>query len=627
MDRTVHALFARLASRGAKGSRMTDARRDDIRNVAIIAHVDHGKTTLVDGMLKQSHIFRESQVLEERMLDSNALERERGITILAKNTAVTYRGTKINIIDTPGHADFGGEVERVLLMADGVLLIIDAVEGPMPQTYFVLKKALELNLKPVVVINKVDRAAARVDEVLEEVSDLFLELATDEAQLDFPVLYASGREEWAAESLDAPRTDLVPLFESILSQVPPPAGDPEAPLQLLVTTLDYDSYRGRYAIGRISRGTLRPAQPVVVLTPTGESVAAQVNQVYLYQGLTRQEVREARAGDIVALTGMDAVGIGDTIADPEHPEALPRIAVSEPTIKMTFGVSTSPFSGREGTWSTSRKLRERLYTELETNLSLRVHPTASADVFEVAGRGELHLAVLIENMRREGYEFQVSKPEAIIVELDGVKQEPWEHLSIDVAEEHVGTVVEHLGRRQATMTEMRNEGRGETHLEFDLPTRGLLGLRGSLLTATRGTVVMSSVFIGYRPLAGPIASDRPGAMIATDTGPATGYAIQNAQERGITFIPPGTPVYEGMIVGANSRGTDLPINICKEKKLTNMRSSNADATVRLTPPLILSLDQSLDFITDDELVEVTPKSIRLRKKLLTDNERSRARKG
>ncbi len=605
---------------------MTKITRDDIRNVAIIAHVDHGKTTLVDGMLKQSHIFRENQVIGERILDSNDQERERGITILAKNTAVTYKTTKINIIDTPGHADFGGEVERVLLMADGVLLIVDAVEGPMPQTYFVLKKALELNLQPVVVINKVDRAQARVDEVVNEVSDLFLELATDPEHLEFPVLYASGREEWAARSLDDPREDLAPLFEAILDHVPAPSGDPDAPLQLLVTTLDYDSYRGRYAIGRISRGRLRAGQSVAVLLPGDEVQSAQVNQLYLYQGLTRVEVEDAYAGDIVALTGLDSVSIGDTVADLTQPEALPRIAITEPTVKMTFGVNTSPFSGREGTWSTSRKLRERLFTELETNLSLRVHTTELAEEFEVSGRGELHLAVLIESMRREGYELQVSKPEAIITEIDGVRQEPWERLSVDVAEEHVGAVVEHLGRRQALLAEMSNEGRGETHLEFDVPTRGLLGLRSKLLTETRGTVVINSVFTGYRPLAGPIGNDRAGAMIATDNGIATSYGLANAQERGWTFIQPGTQVYEGMIVGANARGSDLPINVCKEKKLTNIRSSNSDEAIRLTPPLPMGLDAALNFIADDELVEVTPKSIRLRKRLLKDNERSRARK-
>ncbi len=601
--------------------------REDIRNIAIIAHVDHGKTTLVDGMLKQSHVFRDNQAMGERIMDSNDLERERGITILAKNTAVTYKDTKINIIDTPGHADFGGEVERVLLMADGVLLIVDAVEGPMPQTHFVLKKALELDLQPVVVVNKVDRAQARVEEVVDAVSDLFLELATDPDHLDFPVLYASGREEWAARSLDAPRTDLAPLFEAILDHVPAPKGDADAPLQLLVTTLDYDSYRGRYAIGRVNRGRLTAGQPVVVLTGEGEPIGGQLNKLYLYQGLGRIEVAEAQAGEIVAVTGLDSVSIGDTIADVAHPEALPRIAITEPTVKMTFGVNTSPLAGREGSYSTSRKLRERLFTELETNLSLRVHSTNSAEEFEVSGRGELHLAVLIENMRREGYELQVSKPEAIIAEIDGIKQEPWEHLSVDVAEEHVGVVVEHLGKRQGSMTVMTNEGRGETHLEFDVPTRGLLGLRARMLTETRGTVVMNSVLIGYRPLAGPIPSNRAGAMIATESGVATTYALLTTQERGVTFIEPGTQVYEGMIIGSSPRGLDLPINVCRTKKLTSMRAASAEVLVRLSPSVWMGLDQALDFIADDELVEVTPKNIRMRKKLLTDNERQRARKG
>ncbi len=605
---------------------MTDNVRHDIRNIAIIAHVDHGKTTLVDGMLKQSHLFRESQVLEERMMDSNALERERGITILAKNTAITYRGVKINIIDTPGHADFSGEVERVLRMADGALLIVDAVEGPMPQTHFVLKQALELNLRPIVVVNKVDRTNARVVEVQNEIADLFLDLATDADHLDYTVLFASGRQEWAADQAGATGSDLVPLFEAILSKTPAPKGDPTAPLQMLVTTLDYDSYRGRYAIGRISRGAVAQGQPVVVMMPNGEVVTSRINNVYLYEGLNRIETTSAQAGDIVALTGLEGAGIGDTVADLERPEALPRIIVSAPTVKMTFGVNTSPFSGREGEWSTSRKLRERLYTELETNLSLKVAPTNSAEVFEVSGRGELHLAILIETMRREGYEFQVSRPEAIINEIEGVRHEPWERLTVDVAEEHVGTVVEHLGRRQAIMLEMYNDGRGETHLEFEAPTRGLLGLRSALLTATRGTVVMNSLFLGYRPFAGPIGSERSGVMVATDNGAATSFGLLNAQDRGITFIEPGAPIYEGMIVGLNARGTDLPVNVCKEKKLTNMRSSNSETTVRMTPATVLSLDQSLDFIGDDELVEVTPKSIRLRKKQLKDHERSRARK-
>ncbi|MDP9382948.1 MAG: translational GTPase TypA [Chloroflexota bacterium] len=605
---------------------MPNTARQDIRNVAIIAHVDHGKTTLVDGLLKQSHVFRHNQVVGERILDSNDQERERGITILAKNTAITYEGVKINVIDTPGHADFGGEVERVLLMADGVLLIVDAVEGPMPQTHFVLKKALELDLRPVVVINKVDRAQSRVNEVLEELSDLFLELATDSDQLEFPVLYASAREEWAARSLDNPRTDLAPLFEAIVEHIPAPQSDPDAPLQLLVTTLDYDSYRGRYAIGRINRGRLRAGQPVAVLAPDTAPRQAAVGQLYLYQGLSRVEVEEASAGDIVALTGLDDVGIGHTISDAAYPEALPRIAVTEPTVKMTFGVNTSPFAGREGTASTSRKLRERLFRELETNLSLRVRATEVADEFEVSGRGELHLAVLIEEMRREGYELQVSRPEAIVKEIDGVRQEPWERLSVDVAEEHVGTVVEQFGRRQASMTEMANEGRGEVHLEFDVPTRGLLGLRARLLTDTRGTAVLNSVFTGYRPFAGPIGSDRTGAMIATDSGVATTYGLMNAQERGATIIEPGTLVYEGMIVGVNARGQDLPINVCKEKKLTNVRSSTSEILVRLSPPLQMDLDAALDFLAEDELVEVTPKNIRLRKRLLTETERSRARK-
>jgi GTP-binding protein len=599
--------------------------RDDIRNVAIIAHVDHGKTTLVDGLLKQGKVFREHQQVGELIMDSNDLERERGITILAKNTAITYKGVKINIIDTPGHADFGGEVERVLNMADGCLLLVDAVEGPMPQTRFVLKKAFELGLKPILVINKIDRRDARITPVLSWTQDLFLELATSAEQLDFPVLYAIAREGIARFSPDDTNTDLVPLFETILSAVPAPNVDEEGPFQLLVTALDYDDYKGKYAIGRITRGRVRPGMALARITRDGELTRSRVALVFTHQGLGRAEVEEATAGDIVALAGIAEANISDTLADAERPEKLPSIEIDEPTLRMTFGVNSGPFAGREGKWSTSRQLRARLYRELETNVSLRVEDGASPDEFVVSGRGELHLAVLIETMRREGYEFQVSRPEVITRDEGGTVLEPIERLVIDTREQYIGAISENLAVRKARMANMQHDGSGNVRLEYEIPTRGLIGFRNAFLTLTQGNGAMASLLQGYEPWLGPISTSRSGALIASEMGTAVTYGLNNAQARGQTFIEPGTPVYEGMIVGLNVRPDDLVVNVCKEKKATNVRSSTSDIAVRLSPAVKLSLEQSLDFINADELVEVTPQSIRLRKRLLTQHERARAR--
>ncbi len=599
--------------------------RTDIRNVAIIAHVDHGKTTLVDGLLKQGKVFRDNQQVGELIMDSNDLERERGITILAKNTAVSYKGVKINIIDTPGHADFGGEVERVLNMADGCLLLVDAVEGPMPQTRFVLKKAFELGLKPILVINKIDRRDARVDQVLAWTQDLFLELATHDDHLDFPVLYAIAREGIARFRPDDTNNDLAPLFETILNTVPGPVVDEEGPFQMLVTALDYDDYKGKYAIGRITRGSVRAGMPVARITRQGDLTRGRVALVFTFQGLGRAEIEEASAGDIIALTGIGDSNISDTLADAEQPEALPSIDIDEPTLKMTFGVNTSPFSGREGKWSTSRQLRARLYKELETNVSLRVEDGATPDEFIISGRGELHLAVLIETMRREGFEFQVSRPEVITRDDGGTVMEPVERLVIDTREQFIGPVSETLAVRKARMVNMHNDGNGNVRLEYDIPTRGLIGFRNAFLTLTRGNGAMASLLQGYEPWLGPIGSSRNGVLIASEPGVAMTYGLNNAQERGQTFVDPSTPVYEGMIVGLNARPDDLVVNICKEKKATNVRSSTSDIAVRLSPTVKLSLEQSLDFINADELVEVTPQNIRLRKRLLTQHERSRAK--
>ena len=607
-----------------EGSTLT--KREDIRNVAIIAHVDHGKTTLVDGLLRQSHIFRDNQDMGDLIMDSNDQERERGITILAKNTAITYRGIKINIIDIPGHADFGGEVERVLNMADGCILLIDAVEGPMPQTRFVLQKALELNLQPIVIINKIDRRDARLEQVNEWTQDLFLELATTDAHLNFPILYAIGRDGVAMYHPDDERKDLEPLFETIVRTIPAPMVDTDAPLQMLITALDYDDYKGKYAIGRIIRGRIASNTFVARINRDGVTSRQKINLVMTYKGLQRVEVPEALAGDIVALTGISDANIGETIADVNTPEALPIIAISEPTLKMTFGVNSSPFAGRESKYPTSRQLRARLYRELETNVSLRVADSNSADEFVVSGRGELHLSVLIETMRREGYEFQVSRPEVITREDEnGHTLEPVEHLVIDTKDIFIGALTETLAMRKAQLSNMVNDGSGNVRLEYTIPTRGLIGFRNIFLTLTKGNGAMSSMLIGFEPWLGKIGTLRMGALIASELGVAVTYGLGNAQQRGDTFIEPGTPVYEGMIVGLNSRPMDMAVNICKEKQKTNIRSSTSDISVRLTPPILMSLEQSLDFINNDELVEVTPLNIRLRKRYLTQHERSRMR--
>ena len=599
--------------------------RHDLRNVAIIAHVDHGKTTLVDGLLKQSKIFRENQHVGELIMDSNDLERERGITILSKSTAIMFGTTKINIIDTPGHADFGGEVERVLNMADGCLLLVDAAEGPMPQTRFVLQKAFETGLRPIVVINKIDRKDARPEEVLSLTQDLFLDLATSDDQLDFPVLYAIAREGIAKRSLDDDSTDFKPLFETILATVPPPNVDVDAPVQMLVTALDYDDYKGKYAIGRIGRGKLTTGMPLTLINRAGQPSRQKIVNIFTYQGLGRVEVEEALAGDIIALTGIAPASIGDTLADPANPEALPTIEISEPTLKMTFGVNTSPFSGREGKWTTSRQIRARLMRELETNVSLRVEDGNSAEEFVVSGRGELHLSILIETMRREGYELQVSRAEVITREIDGKRCEPMEELVIDTFEQYIGPISENLAKRLAKVTNIKHDGRGGVRLEYLVPTRGLIGFRNQFLTLVQGNGATATLLAGYEPWMGPLPTSRNGVLIASEPGISTMYGLNNAQQRGETFIEPVTPVYEGMIVGLNTRPEDMTVNVCKEKKLTNIRSSSSDIAVRLTPRTILSLEQSLDFINADELVEITPQNIRLRKRFLTQHERSRNR--
>jgi len=602
-------------------------RRTDLRNIAIIAHVDHGKTTLVDGLLKQAHIFRDPDAAGVLIMDSNDLERERGITILAKNTAIDYQDVKINVIDTPGHADFGGEVERVLNMADGCLLLVDAAEGPMPQTRTVLARALEIGLRPIVVINKIDKSAARIDEVVELVNDLFLDLAVDTSQLEFPIIFAIGREGRAGFDPADLESDLRPLMETILEVVPAPVVEVGAPFQMLVTSIDYDLHRGRITIGRIRRGELRAGDTLTLLTEGKEPVSAKITSLQTFEGLGRREIEFAMAGDLVALTGFADAKIGSTLTDPERPEALPAVAIEEPTLKLTFGVSTSPLSGRDGQYSTTRQLGDRLQRELETNLSLRVEPTDQPDVFSIAGRGELHLSVLIETMRREGYEFQVSRPEVVTRrDATGQVMEPVEHLVIDVIEEFVGQVTELTGSRRARMLDMVNDRRGSVRLEFAIPTRGLIGLRNAMLTATKGHGTMSSRLIDFEPWMGPIQQNRSGALVASESGIALGFGLANAQERGITFIEPGTEVYEGMIVGQNPRPTDLAVNVCRAKKLTNMRSSNADISVRLTPPMLFSLEQSLDFLADDELLEVTPKALRLRKRYLSQDERAKQKK-
>jgi len=599
--------------------------RHDIRNVAIIAHVDHGKTTLVDALLKQSHTFRENQEVGTLIMDSNDLEREKGITILAKNTSIRHGDVTINIIDTPGHADFGGEVERVLNMADGCLLLVDAAEGPMAQTRFVLRKAFEVGLRTIIVINKVDRANADPARTLERVHDLFLELAEDADQLEAPVIYAIAKEGRAGLTPDHLGPDLEPLFAAIIESVPAPVVEPGG-FQMLVANRAYDDYTGTMAIGRITRGSIAPGDTVAVLGTDGAQRRVKVASVLMYRGLDRVSVPSASAGDIVLLTGLEEVAIGDTLADPESPDPLPRIEIEEPTVRMTFGVNTSPFAGREGKFSTTRQLRARLYKELDTNLGLHVADTAVAERFLLSGRGELHLAVLIETMRREGYEFEVSRPEAIIKVINGQRMEPVEHLTVDVREEHLGGVTEALGKRRGEMIEINYDKKGGVRLEYKIPTRGLIGFRNAFLTLTAGTGLMGSLAIGYRPWAGDFREQRNGALTASSAGISLTYGLAGAQERGTTFIEPGEEVYEGMIVGVQKRPGDIRVNVCREKKQSNVRSSTSDISVRLTPASKLSLEQSLDFLADDELLEVTPKHLRLRKRYLTEVDQSRARR-
>ena len=596
----------------------------NLRNVAIIAHVDHGKTTLVDAMLKQSHVFRANEQVAERVMDSGDIERERGITILSKNTAIMYKDIKINIVDTPGHADFGGEVERVLNMVDGVLLLVDAFEGPMPQTKYVLRKALEQKLKPIVVINKIDRPDQRVNDVYDEVLELFMDLGADDDQLDFPVVYCAARDGIAKLDMADDSKNLEPLMDMLIKEIPAPHGDAEGPLQMMVTTLEADDYVGKVAIGRIMRGTARPNQSVVLLAGD-EEVKAKIGKVLVYEGLKKVETPAAGLGEIVALTGLGDVHIGQTVADAVNPEALPTINIDEPTLSMIFGVNTSPFAGREGQFVTSRHLRDRLYKEVETNVALRVEETEAADVFKVSGRGELHLSILIETMRREGYEMQVGKPEVIYKTINNQRCEPMENLTVEVPQEYMGTVMELLGRRKAELSNM-TEGNGYMRLEFIVPARGLIGFRSELLTSTKGNGIMSHVFHGYAPYKGDMEGREHGSLVAFEEGETTGYGIYTLQDRGTMFISPNQAVYEGMIVGENSRELDIDINPCKQKHVSNMRTSSSDEAIRLTPPRILSLEQALEYINDDELVEVTPQSIRLRKTVLDHSARGRARK-
>ncbi|MBH8601609.1 translational GTPase TypA [Thermoactinomyces sp. CICC 23799] len=599
---------------------------ENIRNIAIIAHVDHGKTTLVDAMLRQSHIFRENEQVEERVMDSNDLERERGITILSKNTAIHYKDIKINIVDTPGHADFGGEVERVMNMVDGVLLLVDATEGPMPQTKFVLKKALERGHKAIVVVNKIDRPSARPEEVINQTFDLFIDLGATEEQCDFPIVYASGLTGSSGFAPDALKPTMEPLLDTIIEQLPAPATDPDGPAQMQATLLDYDDYKGQIVIGRLNRGTIQKNQTLALLPQNGEKRTVKAGQVFTHQGLNRMEVQRASAGDIIAITGLGEVGIGDTLTDPEHPEPLPPIKVEEPTLRMMIGINTSPFAGQDGEFLTSRKIRERLMRETEKDVALRVEETDSADHFLVSGRGELHLSILIENMRREGYEFQVSKPEVILKEENGIKLEPYEIVEIETSSEQQGAVVELLGKRKGQLQDMVVLDSGNIRFTYKVPSRGLLGFRLQLLTATHGEAMINTMFHGYEPYAGGIEAYDHGSLIAWESGTATTYALHAAQERGQLYITPGTEVYEGMVVGQHIRETDLEVNVCKKKHLTSIRRATAEEALRLDTPRQLSIDDALEIMKEDELLEITPKTFRLRKKLLKKNERDRARK-
>ena len=595
---------------------------EKIRNVAIIAHVDHGKTTLVDQLLRQSGVFRTNEQVQDRVMDSNDLERERGITILSKNTAVNYKGYRINIVDTPGHADFGGEVERILKMVDGVLLLVDAFEGCMPQTRFVLRKALELGKVPVVVINKVDRPGARPYEVVDETLDLFIELGASEEQLDFPIVYASARNGVSGFEPDEMTENMQPVFDTIINHVPAPGGDEDAPLQLLISMIDYDDYVGRIGVGRIERGVANRNRAVTVCALGGVPREAKLSRLYRFEGLKRVEAESVGAGDIVAVAGIPGISIGETVCDPACVEPLPFVHIDEPTVSMDFIVNTSPFAGREGKYVTSRNLRDRLFKEVETNVSMRVEPTSSTDAFKVSGRGELHLSILIETMRRQDFEFAVSRPKVIMKrDEQGHLLEPIEELTIDVPQEYMGTVMEKLGTRRAVLNNMINENEGSVRLIFDIPARGLMGYRSELLTDTRGNGVMSHIFKDYEPYTGEIAERTRGSLVASESGEANSYGLFNTQERGRLFVRPGDPIYEGQIVGECSRNEDIVVNVCKRKHVTNMRASGSDEALRLTPPVDLSLEQCMEFIRDDELVEVTPKNIRMRKRLLTKDQR------
>ena len=597
---------------------------EDLRNIAIIAHVDHGKTTLLDGMMKQGGLFRSNEKVQERMMDNIDLERERGITIMAKNTAVNYNGVKINIVDTPGHADFGGEVERTLKMVDGVLLLVDASEGPLPQTRFVLKKALELKLPPILVINKIDRSDARIQAVLNEVYDLFIDLDATEEQLEFPVLYTNAKQGTAKLSMEEDSTDLKPLFDTIMNTIPPPSGKSDGILQILVTNIDYDNYIGRLAIGRVFSGTVKVGDYVSMAKGDNEFTKTKVSSIYTFQGLERMQADAASAGEIIALAGIEGINIGDTITDVENPKPLPRITVDEPTISMVLSVNTSPLAGREGTYVTSRNLRERLEKELLYNVSIKVS-FDEMDSFKVMGRGELQLAILIEMMRREGYELSVSMPETITKTIKDVLHEPMEMLVIDVPEEYVGVVAQQVGMRRGKMQKMQNNGYGRVRLEFRIPSRGLIGFRSQFLTDTRGTGLLNHLFDGYDVWQGPISKRQTGALVADRAGVTTIYALFHLQPRGTLFIKENTPVYEGMVIGENSRSNDLDVNVIKEKKLTNMRASNADEALQLVPPRMMSLEQAIEFIKEDELVEITPQSVRLRKKTLEAQKRKSGR--
>ncbi|MBC7088566.1 MAG: translational GTPase TypA [Tissierellales bacterium] len=603
-------------------------KREDIRNIAIIAHVDHGKTTLVDSLLKQSGIFRQNQVVEERIMDSNDIERERGITILSKNTAVIYNGIKINIVDTPGHADFGGEVERVLKMVNGVVLLVDAFEGPMPQTKFVLKKALELNLPVIVAINKIDRQDARPDEVIDEILDLFIELGANDNQLDAPFVFISAKQGTATLEIETPKEDLKDLFETIINYIPAPEGDENGKGQVLISTIDYNDYQGRIGIGKIERGELKTNQEIYIVNYAHpeKKEKAKISKIYEFQGLNKIEVETAKFGSIVAITGPSEIEVGDTICDIDEIEALPFVKISEPTLSMTFSVNDSPFAGREGEFVTSRQLRNRLFKELQTDVSLRVEETSSTDSFKVSGRGELHLSVLIENMRREGYEFQVSKPEVLYKIIDGKKYEPIERVIIDVSTEYIGIVIEKLGQRKGELVSISDNSSGYSRLEFLIPARGLIGYRQEFLSDTKGNGILNSIFEGYELYKGDIPKRKVGSLIAFETGEATSYGLYQAQERGVLFITPGTEVYEGMVVGSNPKGLDIEVNVTRKKQQSNIRAAGSDEALRLSPAKSLSLEEALEFIESDELIEITPKNFRIRKRILNSNLRYKSKK-